>query len=128
MPGGDRTGPFGAGPMTGRGAGYCGGNPAPGFATAPGGFGLGRGRGQGRGWRRRNRFFATGLTGWQRAAAGEPAFGPAAGRAAPAPSDEAQITALKQQAAGLSRMLDDLNRRIAELEGPAQEEPAGSGD
>ena len=25
MPGGDRTGPLGQGPMTGRGAGYCGG-------------------------------------------------------------------------------------------------------
>ncbi len=36
MPGGDRTGPVGAGPMTGRGAGYCNGFKA--------GAGMGRGR------------------------------------------------------------------------------------
>jgi uncharacterized protein DUF5320 len=32
MPGGDGTGPMGMGPMTGRAAGYCAGNGAPGFA------------------------------------------------------------------------------------------------
>ncbi|MBN1289121.1 MAG: DUF5320 domain-containing protein [Actinobacteria bacterium] len=31
MPGGDRTGPSGMGPLTGRGAGYCSGSDAPGF-------------------------------------------------------------------------------------------------
>jgi len=31
MPGGDRTGPIGAGPMTGRGAGYCAGYNMPGI-------------------------------------------------------------------------------------------------
>ncbi|MFO8052009.1 MAG: DUF5320 domain-containing protein [Thermoplasmatota archaeon] len=31
MPRGDRTGPWGAGPMTGRGAGYCAGYRHPGF-------------------------------------------------------------------------------------------------
>jgi len=31
MPGGDRTGPMGLGPMTGRAAGYCAGYPVPGF-------------------------------------------------------------------------------------------------
>lgn len=45
MPGGDRTGPLGAGPMTGRGAGWCAGYAAPGF-TNPG-FGPGRGRRRG---------------------------------------------------------------------------------
>ncbi len=50
MPWGDRTGPMGRGPMTGRGAGYCAGYNVPGFANnAPGmGRGLGRGRGFGR--------------------------------------------------------------------------------
>jgi hypothetical protein len=59
MPWGDRTGPAGLGPMTGRGAGYCAGYPVPGFANpwvpAWGGRGRGwggRGRGfWGRGWR-----------------------------------------------------------------------------
>jgi hypothetical protein len=31
MPGGDGAGPAGAGPMTGRAAGYCAGYPVPGF-------------------------------------------------------------------------------------------------
>ncbi|MBN2569425.1 MAG: DUF5320 domain-containing protein, partial [Deltaproteobacteria bacterium] len=78
MPGGDRRGPQGMGPMTGRAAGYCAGYPMPGFANpmVGGGFGggLGRGsmygRGGGRGWR--NRFYATGLTGWQRGFHGYP--------------------------------------------------------
>jgi hypothetical protein len=35
MPWGDRTGPMGYGPMTGRGAGLCAGYPAPGY-TNPG--------------------------------------------------------------------------------------------
>lgn len=50
MPRGDRTGPQGAGRMTGRGAGYCAGYDRPGFA---GGFsGGGRRRGLGLGMRR----------------------------------------------------------------------------
>ena len=54
MPGGDRTGPWGAGPMTGRAAGYCTGYPVTGYANSARGygrgFGRGRGRGFGRGW------------------------------------------------------------------------------
>jgi hypothetical protein len=52
MPGRDGTGPTGCGPMTGGRRGPCGD-----AAMAPG-----------RGRRRRTRFHATGLTGWQRAA------------------------------------------------------------
>ena len=59
MPAGDRTGPLGYGPMTGRGAGFCTGNSVPGYANYSrgygGGFGAGYGCGGGRG--RRNRFF-----------------------------------------------------------------------
>jgi hypothetical protein len=52
MPAGDRTGPSGFGPMTGRGAGYCSGNGAPGYASAYGGSrGRGFGRGNGNGFR-----------------------------------------------------------------------------
>ena len=66
MPLGDRTGPWGLGPMTGRGMGYCAGFPVPGFMNPGYGFGYGFGRGfgfdrgfgrglgfgRGRGWRR----------------------------------------------------------------------------
>jgi len=46
MPGGDRTGPAGAGPMTGRRLGFCVGNDEPG-AYYGRGYGLGRGAGMG---------------------------------------------------------------------------------
>jgi len=46
MPGGDRTGPMGRGPMTGRAAGLCAGYPNPRYTTP------GYGRGFGRGWSR----------------------------------------------------------------------------
>jgi hypothetical protein len=74
MPGGDRTGPRGAGPMSGRAAGFCNGYDVAGFANRDGlergmqgrGMvqGVGGGRVRGRGCR--NTYKATGLTGWQR--------------------------------------------------------------
>lgn len=51
MPRGDKTGPNGQGPMTGRAMGYCAGNDSPGFTTG-GGRGMGRGWGGGRGFGR----------------------------------------------------------------------------
>jgi len=57
MPRGDRTGPMGQGPMTGRAAGYCAGYNVPGYMNPVGGRsffgrGLGLGRGLGRGFGR----------------------------------------------------------------------------
>lgn len=58
MPRGDKRGPEGMGPMTGRGAGYCNGSDRAGFVNAGGygrgfrggpGYGRGSGRGYGRG-------------------------------------------------------------------------------
>ncbi len=61
MPGGDRTGPLGLGPRTGRGLGYCSGYNRPGFMSRVfGRFGWGRGgrgRGFGRGRGRGRRFW-----------------------------------------------------------------------
>lgn len=71
MPGFDGTGPAGMGPMTGGGRGFCA-SLRPGMAAQPFVRGF-SGRGGGRG--RRNRFFATGLPGWQRASSGYPAYG-----------------------------------------------------
>lgn len=51
MPSGDRTGPRGLGPKTGRAAGYCAGYNRPGYANPGYGRGLGRGW-YGRGFRR----------------------------------------------------------------------------
>jgi len=49
MPSGDRTGPEGWGPRSGRGLGYCSGYDSPGFTR---GYGRGMGRGYGRGYGR----------------------------------------------------------------------------
>ncbi len=71
MPWGNRTGPWGRGPRTGRGAGYCAGYPIPGHMN-PDVPGYGRGRGFDRGYGRgmgvgRGRGFGRGFgRGWQR--------------------------------------------------------------
>lgn len=118
MPRGDGTGPMGMGPMTGRAAGYCAGYPVPGFMNpGVGWFGGGRGR--------RNWFYATGLPGWMRAAYGYPAYGPVGPVAAPgafrapfAPplTQEQEIEALKAQAEHFQGVLDQINKRLQELE------------
>ncbi len=123
MPGGDGSGPMGMGPMTGRGAGYCAGYATPGFANRGPGFGFwGGGRGRGRG--RRNWFYATGVPGWQRAAWGWPSYGFAGGVGAPsapvvAPSAmtrDQELDLLRRQAEGFAGTLDEIRRRIEELE------------
>ena len=135
MPGGDRTGPMGMGPMTGRQAGYCTGGTVPGFASAPGGAGRAFGRGfgggfggGGRGRRgRRNQFYATGLTGWQRAEAGMPVYG--GSQEAPAVSPETTfevhtqqtLDLLKSEAKRQGDALDQINQRIAGLEAELQQ-------
>lgn len=114
MPRGDRTGPAGMGPMTGRAAGFCAGFGVPGYANNVGGRGFwGRGRGMGRG-----RGF-----GWARAGFGGPAWGgvmnPYAYGAAPvAPNITVQqeLEALKGQAEYLEDSLVGIRKRMEELE------------
>jgi hypothetical protein len=66
MPWGDKTGPAGTGPKTGRGAGFCAGSDAPGCANPDAGRGRKRGLGQRRGFggggrgRRFDKFVETG--------------------------------------------------------------------
>jgi hypothetical protein len=123
MPAGDGTGPRGMGPMTGRGAGYCAGYGAPGYANPMPGwsFGMGRGRGRGGGWGRgwRNMYYATGLPGWARYGYA-PAWGapPAAayGPYGAPPTREQETEFLKSQAEMLKEELDAISQRIAELE------------
>ena len=112
MPGGDRTGPFGEGPMTGRGAGYCSGYNAPGYGTPRWGFG----RGRGRGWR--NQFYATGRPRWAR-------FGGGPGRGFGSwtpdpyymspPTQQEESAALRQEAEWLKERLDAISKRIEEI-------------
>jgi len=116
MPGGDRTGPMGMGPMTGRGAGFCAGFGAPGYANPVFGYGRGVGRGMGRG-RRFGRGRGLGR-GWWRGGPGAPAGGwtpvGAANPWAP-PSPDQELEALKAQAGAMQRSLDQINGQIETL-------------
>jgi len=123
MPFGDRTGPLGQGPRTGRGAGYCSGFAVPGSMNQGGGSGsFGRGRGGG-GRGRRNWFQATGLTGWQRAA-GVSGAPPAPQAAGLAESDQTQELAglLKSLTERFERALESIDNRIEGLAGKAKPE------
>ncbi|MDY7028039.1 MAG: DUF5320 domain-containing protein [Spirochaetota bacterium] len=114
MPRGDRTGPAGMGPMTGRGFGYCAGYGAPGYVSAPGpgmgmawGFGRGRGRGGyglGMGWGRG--YYGPAYYGWG------PAMGTAAGPAAP----ENQRQVLKDEMTALEERIRYLQREMDAME------------
>lgn len=109
MPRGDRTGPMGMGPMTGRAMGFCAGYGMPGCANP----GLGRSfGGGGHGWR--HWFYATGLPGWMRFG------GYAAPYRYPAPyqetSPEMEKLALKNQAESLQSQLDFIKKRLSEIE------------
>ncbi|MDA8123648.1 MAG: DUF5320 domain-containing protein [Deltaproteobacteria bacterium] len=112
MPGGDRTGPVGRGPMTGRGAGFCAGYGVPGFSNP--GCGMGNAGFGGRGGRgRRNRFFATGVPGW-RHFSGSPVPG-GMSFAAPPEMPQNELEALKGQAQYLEKGLKDLQARMEAL-------------
>jgi len=124
MPFGDRTGPQGLGPMTGRGAGYCGGYPLPGYASPAPGRGLGRG-GRGQGWGRgfgrgRGRGFGWGPQPWG-APYGSyaPAYGPAY---PPSYRPEDEVTALKDQARYFEEALQETKKRIEEIESSAEKD------
>lgn len=110
MPRGDRTGPMGMGPRTGRAAGFCAGFNAPGYAgPAPGrGMGMGRGRnaGGGRGWR--NMFYASNLPRWMR-------FGGNAAANYDASSPEVEKQVLIDQVHALQSELNQLRKRMDEL-------------
>jgi hypothetical protein len=128
MPRGDRTGPLGDGPRTGRGAGYCGGFETPGFMNPHAGFGRGGGYGRGMGYGR-GRGYGRGMGfGPGRGFGPGFAFGPwsgsgtgeAAGPVQPvqerAGARETEIESLKRDAVDVEAMLKSLRERIAALE------------
>ncbi|MEN6360928.1 MAG: DUF5320 domain-containing protein, partial [Smithella sp.] len=119
MPRGDSTGPMGMGPMTGRQAGYCAGYNMPGFLNNACGRGMGMGFGRGAnlggrggGFRRRNRFFATGVP-------GRTQFGSFAASFQQA-DPEMEKQALKSQAEYLQSEMDAIKKRLDELNAKAQ--------
>jgi hypothetical protein len=115
MPRGDRTGPTGMGPMTGKAAGFCAGYSMPGFMNTIGG------RGGGRGFR--HWYYSTGLPGWARTGSGYQAWGgpvqpfvPQAGTFAPLMTSEQELDVLKQQAEFFQDELGKINKCIEQLE------------
>ncbi len=108
MPFGDRTGPNGMGPMTGRGLGFCNGFNRPGYTNngyGRGGFGFGRGRGFGRGFGY-GRGFGRGF-GWGAAPANYP-YAPI--------SKEDEKNYLKNEIKIIEQELNTAKDRLKELE------------
>jgi len=109
MPGGDRTGPWGLGPRTGRAAGYCSGYNMPGYGN-PGygrGFGRGGGRGFGRGVWGRGRGF-----GWRGT---YPYPAPYCPETIPEPSKEEEKAYLEDMVKGLEEEIKMIQQRLREL-------------
>ncbi len=115
MPRGDKTGPDKAGPMTGRGAGYCAGYPVPGSMNPIGGYGRGLGRGHGRGGGRR---FGRERFVYPQPVAVQPAYQPVAQPQSPrqeiAVLENYQI-GLELQKADLEQETEGVKARIEEL-------------
>jgi len=113
MPGGDRTGPVGEGPMTGRGAGYCSGAGQPGYASSGRMPYYGRGGRFGRGFRGRGFRQTPYMAGrpWRMRFAADYRELP--------PVDESEM--LRGYAEDLKRELEDINRRLDSLKKPDAE-------
>lgn len=122
MPRGDRRGPSGCGPMTGRGSGYCAGFPVPGFLNSW----VGRFRGWcgfvpfggGRLFRRAGFFGPAGPVGPVSPYAGVP------GGYDPAIESEF----LSKEADYLKQQLGAIEARLAQLEKDKKESPGGNQD
>ncbi len=119
MPAGDGTGPMGMGPRTGRGAGFCAGYPAPGWANRGPGRGffgrrgrdIRRGFGSG-GWGWRHWYYTTGLPHWARWDA-PPST--AYDAAHPSLSREQEVQMPQEEAEWLKSQFDAINKRLDEL-------------
>ena len=110
MPAGDRTGPEGWGPRTGRGLGYCAGYDTPGYTKGVprGGGGYGRGRGFGRGFGRGRRWWY-----YPPGPVSEPYYPPTGTE--PAEAKETERTYLKDAVRRLEEELGMLRERIEQL-------------
>ena len=103
MPGFNRTGPRGMGPMTGGTRGLC--NPwGKGTGWGMGrGYGIGRGRGFGPGWGQMYQIPYS--------------YGPTMNTSAPQMSREQEIGFLQNQAQSIKEQLEQIDARMRELAG-----------
>lgn len=110
MPRGDRTGPAGLGPKTGRAAGFCAGYAAPGFTNPFPGRGLGPGFGRGMGMGFRGGRFPGAAYGYPYQPAVEIETDP-----------KQEIGMLQNRANTLKSTLEQVQKRITVLEEKEQE-------
>ena len=107
MPAGNRTGPTGMGPKSGRGMGHCAGFNSPGNVNPGTGYwGFGRGASGGHGYR--NWFHATGQPGWLRSNFMGGAYPPVPNRM----TEEEEQEILRDQEKWLEDQLNDVRSRI----------------
>lgn len=99
MPRGNRTGPLGLGPRTGRGLGYCATFDTPDYSKPV--YGWGMAWGAGFGWR--HRAYIPRLTPW-----GIPRYAP--------PTKAETLQALQSEADWLKEQLNAVQQKIDELE------------
>jgi len=102
MPQGDRTGPMGQGPRTGRSSGFCSGYNTPGYTRGfkegmHRGAGVGKGLGRFRGFSKTSSQFAFGLP-WMTSR-----------------TKEDEIKLLKSQAEELKRLQQAIEKRLEEM-------------
>jgi hypothetical protein len=107
MPAGDRTGPVGQGPRTGRALGFCSGHHTPGF-TKPFGGGMGRGFGRGIGMGRGHGRYRNYGNAFEEFDHGFPWT--------PSITKDDEIKLLKAQAESLKRSQKEIEKRLSELE------------
>lgn len=123
MPGGDRTGPMGMGPQTGRAAGFCAGYDGPGYMNPSfgrgAGFGGGRGGGRGMAFRRGRNFGGGQRGGW-----GWRSAGPNDVMTEGQPSEQPALQALAERVTQLQAELSDVLERINQLK-PTQKSGKG---
>jgi len=122
MPRGDRTGPWGAGPMTGRAAGYCAGYSVPGYVNPVNGYGRGLGRGRGRGYGRGwGRGFGRGGFGYPQPVVVQPAYQTAHQPVAQPQMPEQEITALENYQKSLEAEKSDLDQEMGGVKARIEE-------
>jgi hypothetical protein len=124
MPYGNRMGPGGAGPRSGRAAGYCAGYGVPGYTNPAqgGGFGTGGwvGHGGGHGWR--HWYYATGQPGWMRGGRGGPGCWSWHEPFFSSPTREQEVEELKAQSEYFKDGLKAIEKRIEEIQASRGEE------
>ena len=116
MPRGDGTGPRGLGPMTGKAAGYCAGYFVPGYmdpSVGRSGLGFGYGRGFGGGM---GRGYGRGFWPAYPYPMTPPSTAHRGGFYQPSAEPKQEMEMLAEEAKYLKEQLEEINKRITELE------------